>query len=87
MLSYSEKSIDLTDTERYNIIDALGNIKILDPACGSGAFPMGALHKIVYALQKLDPYNEYWRELQYQKATQESQEVFKQNDKYEEKKG
>ena len=83
LLSYSEKSIDLTDTERYNIIDALGNIKILDPACGSGAFPMGALHKIVYALQKLDPYNEYWRELQYQKATQESQEVFKQNNKYE----
>ncbi|MDI3545398.1 MAG: hypothetical protein PWP68_815 [Rikenellaceae bacterium] len=83
LLSYSENSIDLTDTERYNIIDALGNIKILDPACGSGAFPMGALHKIVYALQKLDPYNEYWRELQYQKATQESQEVFKQNNKYE----
>ncbi|MDI6832298.1 MAG: Eco57I restriction-modification methylase domain-containing protein [Bacteroidales bacterium] len=83
LLSYSENSIDLTDTERYNIIDALGNIKILDPACGSGAFPMGALHKIVYALQKLDPYNEYWRELQRQKASQESQEVFKQNNKYE----
>lgn len=30
-----------------NVADALKNIKILDPACGSGAFPMGCLHRIV----------------------------------------
>ena len=29
------------------IADSLLNIKILDPACGSGAFPMGCLHRIV----------------------------------------
>ena len=30
-----------------NVAEALKNIKILDPACGSGAFPMGCLHRIV----------------------------------------
>lgn len=30
-----------------NVANALKNIKILDPACGSGAFPMGCLHRIV----------------------------------------
>ncbi len=30
-----------------DVADALRNIKILDPACGSGAFPMGCLHRIV----------------------------------------
>jgi adenine-specific DNA-methyltransferase len=27
--------------------DALKNVKILDPACGSGAFPMGVLHRLI----------------------------------------
>ena len=34
--------------------------KYLDPACGSGAFPMGVLHQLVSALSKLDPDNELW---------------------------
>lgn len=42
------------------ILDALDKVKILDPACGSGAFPMGVLQKIVMALQKLDPESEWW---------------------------
>lgn len=83
LLSYSEKSIDFSETEKKDIIDALDKIRILDPACGSGAFPMGVLHKIVYTLQKLDPDNDYWRILQSNKAAEESEEVFKENDKYE----
>ncbi|WP_024992790.1 Eco57I restriction-modification methylase domain-containing protein, partial [Prevotella amnii] len=31
----------------HDVAEALKNIKILDPACGSGAFPMGCLHRIV----------------------------------------
>lgn len=31
------------------------NIKVLDPACGSGAFPMGLLTRMVDLLQKLTP--------------------------------
>jgi hypothetical protein len=36
------------------IINSLDNCKILDPACGSGAFPMGILQKMVHILQKID---------------------------------
>lgn len=46
------------------ILEALSDVKILDPACGSGAFPMGALHKIINALQKLDPDATWWKEKQ-----------------------
>lgn len=46
---------------RDAIIAAIGRVKILDPACGSGAFPMGALHRLVDLLQKLDPNNESWK--------------------------
>jgi hypothetical protein len=49
-----------TDT-REGLISAIGRVKILDPACGSGAFPMGALHRLVDLLQKLDPNNESWK--------------------------
>ena len=53
-----------TEDEKENILDALDKIKILDPACGSGAFPMGVLQKIVMALQKLDPDAIWWTERQ-----------------------
>jgi 23S rRNA G2445 N2-methylase RlmL len=58
-------------------ISALNDIKILDPACGSGAFPMGALHKMVEILQKLDPNNKQWRKLQEEKAVTETKDAFK----------
>lgn len=50
-----------TSAERDALIAAIGRVKILDPACGSGAFPMGALHRLVDLLQKLDPNNESWK--------------------------
>lgn len=34
---------------------ALSNVKVLDPACGSGAFPIGILQKIVALKQQLTP--------------------------------
>ena len=51
-------------TETNIILEALSGVKILDPACGSGAFPMGALHKIINALQKLDPDASWWKKKQ-----------------------
>jgi adenine-specific DNA-methyltransferase len=50
-----------TADESATLIAAIGRVKILDPACGSGAFPMGALHRLVDLLQKLDPNNESWK--------------------------
>ena len=40
-----------TDT----ILKALSDFKVLDPACGSGAFPMGMLQELTQILQTLDP--------------------------------
>ncbi|MBQ7690264.1 MAG: Eco57I restriction-modification methylase domain-containing protein, partial [Muribaculaceae bacterium] len=38
-----------------NIAARLKAVKILDPACGSGAFPMGALKRIVEILKRINP--------------------------------
>ncbi len=69
--------------ETEAIIQAIDRVKILDPACGSGAFPMGALHRLVDLLKKLDPQNEQWREIQKQKAIKETEEAYKIGDKQE----
>jgi adenine-specific DNA-methyltransferase len=83
LVSYAEELPEFSEDEKKKIIYAIDRIKILDPACGSGAFPMGILHKLVHILQKLDPKNIYWYELQYQKALKASEEVFKEKDKSE----
>lgn len=45
---------DETDKDEYiTIIEKLKSITVLDPACGSGAFPMGMLNRIVDILIKL----------------------------------
>jgi hypothetical protein len=60
LLSYSDEPIDLSESEKDEIIDALDRVKIIDPACGSGAFPMGILHKMLLILQKIDPESRKW---------------------------
>lgn len=59
---------DLTEN-RISILQALDRLKVLDPACGSGAFPMGVLQKIVMALQKLDKRASWWINNQVEKNT------------------
>lgn len=63
------------------IITALSSCTILDPACGSGAFPMGILQKMVHILQKLDPENKVWKDVQLDKARKESEAAFEIEDK------
>lgn len=72
-----------SETETGALIQVIDRVKILDPACGSGAFPMGALHRLVDLLQKLDPQNEQWHEIQRQKAIKETEEAYKIGDKEE----
>lgn len=60
LLSYGDYEIDLSEPEKDSIIDALDRAKIIDPACGSGAFPMGILHKMLLILQKIDPESKQW---------------------------
>ncbi len=58
----------LNDDEKDKIAQALGSVKILDPACGSGAFPIGALQKIVFILQQIDPQGHLWFKRQIEKT-------------------
>ena len=56
------------DDETDGIVRAISELKILDPAVGSGAFPMGVLHKLTLALRRLDPDNSRWEQLQQDRA-------------------
>ena len=64
LFAYTEKEHAFTPAEVATLIVAIDALKILDPACGSGAFPMGVLHKLVYILGKLDPDNDRWKHTQ-----------------------
>lgn len=70
LLAYTEKSHNFSPDEAELLISAIENVKILDPACGSGAFPMGVLHKLVHILHKLDSHNEQWKQKQIKAAEQ-----------------
>ncbi len=78
-LSYTEEAHPFIKEEQVDaLINVIDKCKILDPACGSGAFPMGILHKLVYLLHKLDPYNEKWKNRQIervQSAVHEAEKV------------
>ena len=52
------------DAQKKGLIEAIHHIKILDPAVGSGAFPMGILQRLVSLLGVLDPGNEQWKNQQ-----------------------
>lgn len=64
LFAYTEKAHTFNQQEVSILIAAIDSLKVLDPACGSGAFPMGILHKLVYILGKLDPNNERWKSTQ-----------------------
>ena len=68
LLAYNDEPHQFTDAETEQLINAIDTLKILDPACGSGAFPMGILHKLVFILGKLDPRNDQWRQRQIAKV-------------------
>lgn len=67
LFSYSENPNPFNEKETKILINAINNCKMLDPACGSGAFPMGMLHKMVHILTKLDPDNSKWKAEQEEK--------------------
>ncbi len=52
----------LGQDEVANILDVISSLKIIDPACGSGAFVMGAMQKMIEIIKVLDPSSEYWKE-------------------------
>ena len=56
---------DMPSVKEYakDILTALFKVKILDPACGSGAFPMGIMSAMVEILRSVDPDNKHWYEI------------------------
>ncbi len=68
LFSYGNDTNPFDEATTARLIQALDELKILDPACGSGAFPMGILQKVLLLLQKLDPQNKKWKARQLDKT-------------------
>lgn len=75
LVSYLDNETELTDEQKDACLKALYDCKILDPACGSGAFPMGMLQQMVHIIKQLDPDNEKWRQVVLDKAIDESKKA------------
>ena len=87
LLDYDDAFVDaeelFTPAEREAVVRAIAETRALDPAVGSGAFPMGILHKLTLALRRLDVENELWRELQREIATKRAANAFDTDDQQE----
>ena len=81
LLDYAKVCDDASDwfdeVEIHGLVEAISELKILDPAVGSGAFPMGMLHKLTLALRRLDSDNIRWEQLQRDRAGRRAQAAFK----------
>jgi len=58
----SHNPFDANTTQK--VISLIERLRIVDPAVGSGAFPMGILNKLVFILSKIDPKNTLWKQTQ-----------------------
>ncbi|MDA7891875.1 Eco57I restriction-modification methylase domain-containing protein [Akkermansiaceae bacterium] len=58
LLGYTDEELSFYEEEIDALLKAIHTCKILDPACGSGAFPIGMLQKLVHVVQRLDPDND-----------------------------
>ena len=76
LVSPSNLDFNFSDNQQDTILEALYHCRILDPACGSGAFPMGMLQQMVHIISRLDEHNEKWEKLITQKATDETTKAF-----------
>ena len=80
LLDYNDAFDDanglFTVGERQLLVKGISSLRVLDPAVGSGAFPMGVLHKLTLALRRLDPNNDEWKSLQIDQATLRAKRAF-----------
>lgn len=67
--------------EVESLVAAIATLRVLDPAVGSGAFPMGILHKLTLALRRLDPDNARWERLQTEIARGKASAAFDEREK------
>jgi len=64
LFSKNKEGNPFNEEESERIAKLIESLRIIDPAVGSGAFPMGVLNKLVFILSKIDPYNLYWKKVQ-----------------------
>ena len=83
LLDYEDAGELFDPPDAEAIVRTIAGLKILDPAVGSGAFPMAILHKLTHALRRLDPDNERWHALQRTIARKRADSVFDNDDKRE----
>ena len=76
LVQYTDEEPNLTDDQKRQIMQSLYDCKVLDPACGSGAFPMGMLQQMVHILNRIDPNNEQWKEMMLNNAISETSEAY-----------
>ncbi len=76
LVQYTDEEPLLTDEQKRKIMQSLYECKVLDPACGSGAFPMGMLQQMVHILNRIDPNNEQWKEMMLNNAISETSEAY-----------
>jgi len=83
LLAYSDRDARelFSRDEIGHLIAAIDALTVIDPACGSGAFPMGVLQKLVHVLARLDADNQRWREIQRRRALRETSQAYQIEDK------
>ena len=79
LLSTANEEIPFDKIEIKQIVSLVDAVRIIDPAVGSGAFPMGILLKLVLILHKLDPRNVLWKQKHLDKVSQIDDQVIKEN--------
>ena len=77
LIQYTDEELQLTDDQKRQIMQSLYECKVLDPACGSGAFPMGMLQQMVHILNRIDPNNEQWKEMMLNNAISETSDAYR----------
>ena len=76
LIQYTDEELNLSDEQKRQIMQSLYECKVLDPACGSGAFPMGMLQQMVHILGQLDPNNEQWKDMMLNNAISETSDAY-----------
>ena len=62
--------------EKRPLVQAVAATRVLDPAVGSGAFSMSVLHKLELLLERVDPDNALWEEIQKERAREAASAAF-----------
>ena len=83
LISYVDEEISLNVEQKQKVMEAIYHCKVLDPACGSGAFPVGMLQQMVHIISQLDPTNEQWKKMMLDQAVNESRNAFQAESKEE----